>query len=158
MGAGKSAVGRRISKKLSAPFYDSDQVIKEKTGVDIPTIFEYEGESGFRLREEKIISELCQLEKIVLATGGGAILSEKTRKLLPEKGIVFYLRAGVYTLINRTQGDTNRPLLNTPNKHHTIAAILQLRQPLYEKIAHHIITTDHHTINWTANQIMKYIS
>ena len=158
MGAGKSAVGRRLAKELGAPFYDSDQVIGEKTGVDIPTIFEYEGESGFRLREEKVISELCQLKMIVLATGGGAILSEKTRKLLPEKGTVFYLKADVDTLINRTHGDANRPLLNTPNKQHTIAAILQQRQPLYEKIAHHIITTDHHTTNWTANQIIKHIS
>lgn len=157
MGAGKSTVGRRLAKRLGTQFYDSDQVIQKKTGVDIPTVFEYEGESGFRKREEKVIDELCLLEDIVLATGGGAVLSEKTRELLSARGIVFYLKASVDTLLNRTQGDTNRPLLNALNKQQTISALLQQREPLYQEIADHIIITDRHTTNWTVNQILKRI-
>lgn len=158
MGAGKSTVGRRLAKRLGTQFYDSDQVIQKKTGVDIPTVFEYEGESGFRMREEKVIDELCLLEDIVLATGGGAVLSEKTRELLSTRGTVFYLKASVDTLVNRTQGDTNRPLLNALNKQQTITALLQQREPLYQEIADHIIITDRHTTNWTVNQILKRIN
>ncbi len=158
MGAGKSTVGRRLAKRLGTQFYDSDKVIQKKTGVDIPTVFEYEGESGFRIREEKVISELCQLEGIVLATGGGAVLSDNTRHLLSSRGIVFYLKASVDTLLKRTQGDTSRPLLNALNKQKTISALLQQREPLYQEIADHIIKTDHHTTNWTVDQILKRIN
>ena len=158
MGAGKSTVGRRLAKKLDAQFYDSDKAIEEKTGVNIPTVFEYEGENGFRQREEKIINELCQLDGIVLATGGGAILSETTRKLLSTRGMVFYLKASVDTLVSRTKGATNRPLLKTSNKQQTLSALLERRDPLYLKIADHVITTDRHTTNWAVNQILKYIA
>ena len=157
MGAGKSTVGRRLAKRLETQFFDSDKVIEEKTGVDIPTVFEYEGEDGFRLREEKVIKELCQLKKIVLATGGGAILSENTRKLLSSSGVVFYLQATVESLVNRTQGDTKRPLLKVTNKSQTLNNLLKKREPLYQKIADHVITTDRHTTNWTVNQILKCI-
>ena len=158
MGAGKSTVGRRLAKRLGTQFFDSDKVIEEKTGVDIPTVFEYEGEDGFRSREEKIIKELCQLKNIILATGGGAILSENTRKLLSSSGTVFYLQATVESLVSRTQGDTNRPLLKVGDKSQTFSTLLEQREPLYLKIADHVITTDGHTTNWTVNQILKVIS
>ena len=157
MGAGKSTVGRRLAKKLGAQFYDSDKVIEEKTGVDIPTVFEYEGESGFRLREEKVINELCQLENIVLATGGGAVLSEVTRKLIASKGTVFFLSATVETLLNRTSSDSNRPLLKNVNPSQAFDELLRQREPLYQKVADHVIVTDYHTTNWTVNQILKYL-
>lgn len=158
MGAGKSTVGRRLAKRLGTQFFDSDKVIEEKTGVDIPTVFEYEGEDGFRSREEKVIKELCQLKSIVLATGGGAILSENTRKLLSSSGTVFYLQATVESLVSRTRGDTNRPLLKTANKSQTLSTLLEQREPLYLKVADFVITTDRHTLNWTVNQILKLIN
>lgn len=158
MGAGKSTVGRRLAKRLGTQFFDSDKVIEEKTGVDIPTVFEYEGEDGFRSREEKVIKELCQLKSIVLATGGGAILSENTRKLLSSSGTVFYLQATVESLMSRTRGDTNRPLLKTANKSQTLSTLLEQREPLYLKVADYVITTDRHTLNWTVNQILKIIN
>ena len=157
MGAGKSTIGRRLAKKLNTQFFDSDKVIEEKTGVDIPTVFEYEGESGFRLREEKVIHELCHLENIVLATGGGAVLSEKTRNIFSLRGVVFYLKASVDTLLARTQNDTNRPLLNVADKLQTFTMLLQEREPLYQEVADYVITTDRHTTNWAVNQILKYI-
>lgn len=157
MGAGKSTIGRKLAKKLGAQFIDSDKFIEEKTGVDIPTIFEYEGESGFRTREEKSIKELCQLENIVLATGGGAILSKKNRNLLVTSGVIFYLKASADTLFSRTKSGINRPLLKSSNKLQTITDLLKEREPLYEEIANHIIDTDQHTTNWAMNQILKQL-
>ncbi len=157
MGVGKSTVGKRLAKKLVVEFYDSDQVIVEKTGVDIATIFEYEGEQGFRKREEKTIKELCELENIVLATGGGVILSKNTRGLLSKSGTVFYLKASIETLLNRAKSENSRPLLKTSNKRKTISKLLEKRTPLYESVAHHTINTDRHTVNWSADQILKVI-
>ena len=157
MGVGKSTVGKRLAKKLSLDFYDSDQEIVNSTGVDISTIFEYEGEAGFRKREENIISDLCKLENIVLATGGGAILSKKTRDLLTESGSVFYLKASIETILNRAKNESSRPLLKTANKRKTITDLVKQRTPLYESIAHHTINTDRHTVNWSAEQIIKII-
>ncbi len=157
MGVGKSTVGKRLAKNLSINFYDSDQEIVKKTGVDIATIFEYEGEQGFREREEKIIKELCTLENIVLATGGGAILSKNIRELLKKTGTVFYLKASIDTLLNRAKSENSRPLLNTSNKRKTISELLEQRTPLYESVAHYIINTDRHTVNWSADQILKIL-
>ena len=157
MGVGKSTVGKRLAKKLAVEFYDSDQEIVKKTGVDIATIFEYEGEQGFRKREENIIKELCRFENIVLATGGGAILSKKTRELLKKTGIVFYLKASIDTILNRAKSESSRPLLKTPNKRKTISELLEQRTPLYESVAQHTINTDRHTVNWSADQVLKII-
>ncbi len=157
MGVGKSTVGKRLAKKLAVEFHDSDQEIVEKTGVDIATIFEYEGEQGFRKREENTIKELCALEHIVLATGGGAILSKNTRELLSKSGTVFYLKASIETILNRAKSANSRPLLKTSNKRKTISELLEQRTPLYESVAHHTINTDRHTVNWSADQILKAI-
>ena len=157
MGVGKSTVGKRVAKKLSLVFHDSDQEIINNTGVDISTIFEYEGEPGFRNREEKIINDLCKLDNIVLATGGGAILSTKTRGLLAKSGCVFYLKASIETILNRAKNENSRPLLKTANKRKTITELLKQRTPLYESVAHHTINTDRHTVNWSAEQIIKII-
>ena len=155
MGVGKSTIGRKIAKKLNKDFFDSDKEIEKKTGVDISTIFEYEGEDGFRSREEKIISQLCGSDNFVLATGGGAILSDKTRALLKSRGIVFYLKASVDTLFNRTQADSNRPLLESSDRKKVITKLLNEREGLYQQTANHVINTDKHTINWAVTQILK---
>lgn len=157
MGAGKSTVGKKLAKRLEMQFYDSDGVVEQKTGVDIATVFEYEGESGFRAREEKVICELCRLENIILATGGGAILSKNTRDLLSEKGTVFYLHASVDTLLERTACGSKRPLLQTPDQRQTTIELLRQREPIYQKIADHVITTDHHTIAWAVDRILQLI-
>lgn len=157
MGVGKSTVGRRLAKRLAIEFYDSDEEIVKKTGVDIATIFEYEGEQGFRKREEKTIEEFCRLKNIVLATGGGAILSMKTRELLTRTGVVFYLKASIETILNRAKNENSRPLLNTFNKRKTVSRLLEQRTPLYESVAQYTINTDRHTVNWSAEQILKII-
>ena len=115
MGAGKSTIGRNIARSLNKAFYDSDRVIEERTGVDIATIFEIEGEQGFRDREEQVIAELCEQNDIVLATGGGSILRETNRKKMSKRGHVVYLRTSAELLYSRIRHDKKRPLMQTNN-------------------------------------------
>ena len=157
MGVGKSSVGRKLAKKLNRPFYDSDQVIEEKTGVNIATIFEYEGEAGFRLREEKAIGELCRRQAMVLATGGGAVLAAPSRNLLMTHGTVIYLKASIDMLFKRTRHSNHRPLLNVPDKRQAIAELLEQREPLYLQTADHTIDTDRRTVSWTANRVLQLL-
>ncbi|MEQ1528413.1 MAG: shikimate kinase AroK [Methylococcales bacterium] len=131
MGAGKTTIGRQLAKSLKLPFYDSDKAIEESTGVDIPTIFEFEGEEGFREREQKMLHQLTQMDGIVLATGGGAILREANRKLLKEKGFIVYLQCSVERILERTRRDTQRPLLKTDNPRQRIEELFLQREPLY---------------------------
>lgn len=131
MGAGKTTIGRQLAKSLKLPFYDSDKAIEESTGVDIPTIFEFEGEEGFRDREQKMIQKLTQLHGIVLATGGGAVLREENRKLLKKNGYVVYLQCSIDRILERTRRDTQRPLLQTTNPKERLQQLFEQRLPLY---------------------------
>ncbi|MGZ5049613.1 MAG: shikimate kinase AroK [Methylobacter sp.] len=135
MGAGKTTIGRQLAKALKLPFYDSDKAIEERTGVDIPTIFEFEGEEGFRDREQKMIQQLTQMRGIVLATGGGAILREENRRLLKENGFIVYLQCSVERILERTRRDTQRPLLKTDNPRERIQSLFVQREPLYLECA-----------------------
>ncbi len=141
MGAGKTTIGRQLAKALQVPFYDSDKAIEEQTGVDIPTIFEYEGEPGFRLREQNMIAELTELDGIVLATGGGAILSEQNRNILKENGFVVYLQCSVDKILQRTKRDNQRPLLNTNDPRERIETLFKEREAFYLSCADFKIET-----------------
>lgn len=141
MGAGKTTIGRLLAKALAVPFYDSDKAIEESTGVDIPTIFEFEGEEGFRDREQKMILQLTKINGIVMATGGGAILREDNRKLLKENGFVVYLKCSVDRILERTRRDTQRPLLKTENPRGKIESLFVQREPLYISCADFQIDT-----------------
>lgn len=156
MGAGKSTIGRQLARRLHMTFYDSDQAIEERTGVDIPRIFDIEGEAGFRRREQQVIDELTQLSGIVLATGGGAVLDSDNRAYLRERGLVVYLRAGAEQLIKRTERDTQRPLLqNSDNREQRILQLLAERDPIYTELADLIIDTDQLTVRRTVNNICR---
>jgi len=141
MGAGKTSIGRLLSKRSRRRFYDSDHVIEERTGVTIPTIFDLEGEQSFRDREEAVIAELARLSNIVLATGGGAILRENNRQALCSSGIIVYLRGSVEDLWRRTRKDKNRPLLLTDNPRQKLEEIYSVRDPIYSSLADIIIET-----------------
>ena len=141
MGAGKTSIGRLLAKRLGKAFFDSDHEIERVTGVRIPVIFEIEGEAGFRAREERILAGLVQGGNIVLATGGGAVLSPQNRRLLAENGIVIYLRAAVTDLWNRTRHDRNRPLLRSGEPLATLERLYAERDPLYREVAHIIVDT-----------------
>ena len=141
MGAGKSTVGRYLAKRMRRKFYDSDSVITERTGVSIPTIFEIEGEHGFREREEQAITELTQKEGIILATGGGSVIREVNRKAIRRSGTVVYLRGSAELLFSRISHDSNRPLMKTDNPLQTLRDLLAERDPLYMSVADLVINT-----------------
>ena len=142
MGAGKSTIGRQLAKQLSMSFHDSDHEIEQRTGVDIPLIFELEGEAGFRKREAEVIDTLTRLPGIVLATGGGAILDPENRTRLASRGKVIYLHTSVEQQLARTRHDRNRPLLQTPDPRTTLEELLAIRDPLYRDVADLVIETD----------------
>lgn len=158
MGAGKTSIGRKLAKRLKWPFWDSDKVLEQKTGVDIPTIFEFEGESGFRVRETAVIDELTRKQEIVLATGGGAVLNDQNRCWLASRGFVIYLRASVDTQLQRTSKDRNRPLLQTDNPRARLEALIREREPLYLGIADFVINTDLYNISAVVNRIIKQVT
>jgi shikimate kinase len=155
MGSGKTAVGRQLSRILSMQFYDSDAEIERVTGVDIPFIFEKEGEAKFRERECEVIDGLTQLNGIVLATGGGAILSAQNREYLQTRGKVVYLRTSVTQQLDRTKHGRHRPLLNTADPEQRLREIYATRAPLYESIATIIVSTDHRRVATVASEIIR---
>jgi len=141
MGAGKTSVGKVLARNLAKVFHDSDQVIEARTGVKIPVIFELEGEAGFRARESVVLEELTALQGIVLATGGGAVLTESNRRTLRVRGAVVYLRASVTDLWNRTRHDRNRPLLHTTDPLARLQELHAQRDQLYRETAHLTVDT-----------------
>jgi len=157
MGAGKTSVGRMLAKRMHKKFYDSDVEIESATGVKIPVIFEIEGESGFRAREEKMIEKLTAMNDTVLATGGGAVLSAANRTLLKKHGLVIYLRATPADLWRRTRRDRNRPLLQTPNPLETLKTLHSQRDPLYAEIAGLIVDTGAQSVSTLTSRIQQLI-
>ncbi|HJL93400.1 MAG TPA: shikimate kinase AroK [Woeseiaceae bacterium] len=158
MGAGKTAVGRQLAILLNYEFIDSDEEIELRTGVDIPFIFEKEGESGFRKREKKVIDEMTERNNIVLATGGGAILSEHNRKHLISRGLVIYLFASIKKQVERTSRGKERPLINNQDSRKILHDLMKIREPLYRNIADFIIMTDGRKINSVAKEIFNEIT
>lgn len=139
MGAGKTTLGRQLSEFYQRPFYDSDHVIVERAGVSIPTIFEMEGEQGFRARESQVIAELSSMENIVLATGGGAVLREDNRTCLREGGLVVYLHVLPEILFERVRYDKNRPLLQVEDPLARFRQLYEQRDDIYREAAHVVL-------------------
>lgn len=147
MGAGKTTVGRLLAKHYGCTFYDSDHEIEARTGVKIPVIFEIEGEAGFRKREEAMIAELTALSGIVLATGGGAVLSAANREQLKKNGVVIYLRGSPEHLHERTRSDRNRPLLQTGDPLARLRELYSQRDPLYREVADIVVDTGRQSVS-----------
>lgn len=154
MGAGKTTVGRLLAKRLRARFADSDHEICESTGVNIPTIFEIEGEAGFRRREAEVVQRLTGEPQLVLATGGGAVLDPENRRCLHERGTVVYLSATPETLYERTRHDANRPLLQTDDRLTRLRDLYRQRDPLYREIAHIIVEVGRTSAPHVVRQIL----
>lgn len=158
MGAGKTTVGKLLAKRLGKTFYDSDHEIEKKTGVSIPVIFELEQEEGFRKREASVIGDLTQLRDIVLATGGGVVLSKRNREQLSQHGLVIYLCAHPQELWQRTRHDRNRPLLQTENPREKLERLYQERDPLYREIADIVVDTGQQAVTVIVRQLEEMIS
>ena len=155
MGAGKSTVGRAIARRLGRDFIDCDHEIVERTGVPIATVFEIEGEEGFRRREASVLAELAVRRQAVIATGGGAVIAEQNRRLMRENGTVVYLRAPVEHLYERTRRDSSRPLLAGADRHATLAALLEAREPLYREAAHLVVESGAQSANALAVKVIE---
>ena len=155
MGSGKSAVGKQLARLLRLPFYDSDAEIERRTGVDIPFIFEKEGEAGFRQRESETIEILTAKEPIVLATGGGAVLLPENRRMLAERGRVVYLQTSVSQQVERVRQGRARPLLSNVDPSDKLTELLRFRAPLYAEIADVTVTTDNRKVRSVAEDILR---
>ena len=153
MGSGKTTVGKQLAKRTRMDFVDSDHMIEERCGVSISTIFDIEGEEGFRKRETKMLTELCDRSGVVLATGGGAITSEENRILL-RKGFVVYLRTSIETQLARTQKNQNRPLLEYVDAEEKLRQLMEERGELYEQEADLVVTSGDRIVSKVVDEIM----
>jgi|HubBroStandDraft_6_1064221.scaffolds.fasta_scaffold485062_1 shikimate kinase len=158
MGSGKTAVGRYVARALRLPFYDSDAEIERRTGVDIPFIFEKEGEAGFRQREQEAIEALTALSAIVLATGGGAVLLEENRRHLSERGQVVYLETSVAQQAHRVRYGRHRPLIAEGDPAERLGQLMSVRAALYSGIADIVVSTDGRRVQHVAETILRELS
>lgn len=154
MGAGKSTIGRQLAQELHLDFYDSDSEIERRTGADIAWVFDVEGEEGFRVREERVIFDLTEKQGIVLATGGGSILSKDTRNRLSARGFVVYLETTIDKQVARTARDKRRPLLQTDKPKEVLVKLADERNPMYQEIADLVVKTDDQSAKVVARQII----
>jgi len=154
MGSGKSTIGHLLAQRLNRDFLDSDYYIEEKTGVDIPRIFDIEGEEGFRVRETRALQELTQRTNLVLATGGGSVTRAENRALLRKSGFIIFLDTSVTQQLERLKHDKKRPLLQTENPRERLEALLAERKPLYLELADLRIPTDRKFARKVATEII----
>lgn len=157
MGAGKSSVGKHLAHQLNMNFYDTDEEIEKRTGVEIGWIFDLEGETGFRKRETAVIKDLVNMPNIVLATGGGSILEEENRQILTQNGIVIYLEVTLDFQHHRTINETRRPLLRVKNREEILEKLYYERAPLYQTIADYKVLTDKRSIREVSDEIISLL-
>lgn len=153
VGAGKSTIGRQLAIALKMDFFDSDREIEKRCGVDIDWIFDLEGEKGFRQREQDIINELANRQGIVLATGGGAVVSLDNRTVLSSRGKVVYLQASIEQQLQRTAKDKRRPLLQVEDKESQLIKMMKEREPLYREISDITVETSGSTVRSIVQKI-----
>jgi shikimate kinase len=157
MGSGKSAVGKYLARLLHMRFCDSDTEIERRTGVDIPYIFDREGEAGFRQRERETIEALTAAPPTVLATGGGAILLPENRRVLKERGCVVYLETSVAQQADRVKQGRARPLLANVDTTAKLEQLMLERAPLYREIADIVVSTDGRRVRAVAEEILRQL-
>ncbi|PPK49873.1 shikimate kinase AroK [Marinobacter persicus] len=158
MGAGKSTIGRMLAKELGYRFLDSDRIIEERCGANIPWIFDVEGESGFRERETAMLKELSEEPGTVLATGGGAVMRSENHALLKSDAMVVYLRASIDQQIERTRKDRNRPLLQNDNPEAVLRKLFALRDPIYTELADIVMHTDRKSPRLVVRQLVNRLN
>ena len=158
MGAGKSTIGRMLAKELGYRFMDTDRIIEERCGANIPWIFDVEGEDGFRQRESAMLSELASDPQTVLATGGGAVIREENHSHLKRDAVVVYLKASLEQQVERTRKDKNRPLLQNDNPEAVLRRLFALRDPLYTELADIVMFTDRKSPRLVVRQLFNQMN
>lgn len=158
MAVGKSTVGRMLAESLGRPFFDTDTEIEARSGAEVAWIFDVEGESGFRDREEHVIDELTQKQGIVLATGGGAVKREANRRHLASRGVVIHLDCPLKRLLARTRKDKKRPLLQGDDREEVLTRLICDRAPLYAEIADYRFISDEQSAKSLVQQIVKTLN
>src|SRR5690554_7889076 len=158
MGAGKSTIGRMLAKELGYRFLDSDRIIEERCGANIPWIFDVEGEDGFRERETAMLDELTDEAGIVLATGGGAVMRSENHPLLKKNSVVVYLKTSIEQQVERTRKDRNRPLLQNDDPESVLRNLFEVRDPLYTKLADIVMYTDRKSPRLVVRQLVNRIN
>ncbi|MBU3693953.1 MAG: shikimate kinase [Rhodocyclaceae bacterium] len=158
MGAGKSTIGKLLAREFGLDFVDSDHEIEARNGVPVATIFELEGEAGFRARERRVIGELTQRERIVLATGGGAVIDPDNRSDLAARGLVIYLHARPESLFLRLRNDRARPLLQTADPRTRLIQLYRQRDPWYREVADLVVETGRQSAGKLARHIVAQMS
>ena len=158
MGVGKTTIGKWLAKQLQYSFLDTDIELQKQTGADIPWIFEIEGEDGFRSRETGILKQLSQRESVVVATGGGIVISEKNRQIMSDNGVVVYLHAPIELLLERTKFSKNRPLLEGVDRRAKFESLMRERDPLYRRTADLVVRTKRGSPKRMAAKLVKEIS
>jgi len=157
MASGKSTIGLKLANRLNLDFVDTDQQVEDRAGAEISWIFDIEGESGFRIREEEALKEVCLNDEIVISTGGGIIIEKNNRKLISESGVVIYLEVSIQTQLERTLMDKSRPLLDSKDKEQTLKNLKKQRTPLYEEIANITIEAGDRSNNQVVEEILKLL-
>ena len=157
MGAGKTTVGKQLARRLCRPFYDSDREIEAACGVDIPTIFDFEGESGFRRREARMIDFLTRKPNIILATGGGAVLRDENQQRLKTRGTVVFLDVNIDVQVERTSRNDSRPLLQQGDPRATLVEMSRHRDPIYRSVAHIHVSTNRQSHRRVVERICRLV-
>jgi len=157
MGAGKSSVGRYLARALDRNFYDSDEEVEKRTGVDLGWIFEKEGEVGFRKREATVVDDLARRTGIILATGGGTVMTESNREVLKKCGIIVYLEVSMAYQHNRVVNDSRRPLLQVENRDEVLVQLHEEREPIYRTLADFTVLTDNRSVRAVADDVLHWL-
>lgn len=158
MGAGKSTIGRMLARELGYRFLDTDRIIEERCGANIPWIFDVEGEDGFRLRETAMLRELAAETELVLATGGGAVIRDENHALLQQNAAIVYLRTSIEQQVERTRKDRNRPLLQTADPEAVLRHLFAIRDPIYSALANITMYTDRKSPRLVVRQLVNLLN
>ncbi|MDN5924148.1 MAG: shikimate kinase [Xanthomonadales bacterium] len=158
MGAGKTSVGRRLARQFGMRFVDLDQEIEAASGAPIVLIFELEGETGFRQRESAALQQFSAEQGMVLACGGGVVVSADNRQQLRRHGFVVYLQTQVEHQIERLRRDTQRPLLASTDRRQRLQALNEAREPMYQEVADLCITPQQEPIRRACARITEQIN